>query len=83
MFSLSVSLGVIGRLCSLIVALSEHFLNYSFRFNIGIKHGFSCIYIRQAPREVLKTDGFQHLPRDLSNVTVLKKHVPSLLLHKN
>ena len=34
--------------------------------NIGIKHGFSCINIRQVPREVLKTEprgrGFQHLP---------------------
>ena len=33
---------------------------------IGIKHGFSCINIRQVPREVLKTEaggrGFQHLP---------------------
>ena len=32
--------------------------------NTGIKHGFSCIYIRQVPREVLKTEpggrGFQH-----------------------
>ena len=36
--------------------------------NIGIKHGFSCINIRQVPKEVLKTEaggrGFQHLPRD-------------------
>ena len=24
--------------------------------NIGIKHGFSCINIRQVPREVLKTE---------------------------
>ena len=54
--------------------------------NIGIKHGFSCINIRQVPREVLKTEaggpGFQHLPRDLANVNALKKHVRSLLLHK-
>ena len=39
-------------------------------FNIGIKHGFSCINIRQASWEVLKTEaegrGFQHLPRDLA-----------------
>ena len=39
--------------------------------NIGIKHGFSCINIRQVPREMLKTEagghGFQHLPRDLAN----------------
>ena len=45
-------------------------------FNIGIKHGFSCINIRQVPREVLKTEaggrGFQHLPRDLANVNELK-----------
>ena len=44
---------------------------------IGIKHGFSCINIRQVPREVLKTEaggrGFQHLPRDLANVYALKK----------
>ena len=37
-----------------------------------IKHGFSCL----RPR-------FQHLPRDLANVNALKKHVRSLLLHKN
>ena len=39
---------------------------------IGIKHGFSCINIRQVPWEVLKTEaegrGFQHLPRDLANL---------------
>ena len=56
-------------------------------FIIGIKHGFSCINIRQVPLEVLKTEaegrGFQHLPRDLANVNALKKHVRSLLLHKN
>ena len=53
----------------------------------GIKHGFSCINIRQVPWEVLKTDaegrGFQHLPRDLANVNALKNNVRSLLLHKN
>ena len=53
---------------------------------IGIKHGFSCINIRQVPREVLKTvaggRGFQHLPRDLANVNALKNHARSLLLHK-
>ena len=56
-------------------------------FYIGIKHGFSCIDIRQVPWEVLKTEaegrGFQHLPRDLANVNALKNHVRSLLLHKN
>ena len=40
--------------------------------NIGIKHDFSCINIRQVPREVLKTEaggrGFQHLPGDLVNL---------------
>ena len=44
---------------------------------IGINHGFSCINIRQIPKEVLKTEavgrGFQHLPRDLTNVSALKK----------
>ena len=44
--------------------------------NIGIKHGFSCINIRQVPRERLKTEaggrGFQHLPRDLANANALK-----------
>ena len=54
--------------------------------NIEIKHGFSCINIRQVPWEVLKTEavgrGFQHLPRDLANVNALQKHVWSLLLHK-
>ena len=43
---------------------------------IGIKHGFSCINIRQVPWEVLKTEaegrGFQHPPRDLANVNALK-----------
>ena len=44
--------------------------------NIGIKHGFQCINIRQVPWEVLKTAafglGFQHLPRDLANVNAWK-----------
>ena len=48
---------------------------------IGIKHGFSCINIRQVPREVLKTEAGG--PRDLANVNALKTHVRSLLLHKN
>ena len=56
-------------------------------YNIGIKHGFSCINIRQVPREVLKTvasdHGFQYFPRDLANVNALKNQVRSLLLHKN
>ena len=51
--------------------------DYFWTSTIGIKHGFSCINIRQAPREVLKTEagdrGFQHLPRDLANVNALKK----------
>ena len=55
--------------------------------NIGIKHGFSSINIRQVPWEVLKTEArgcsFQHLLRDLGNVNALKNHVQSLLLHKN
>ena len=54
--------------------------------NIGIKHGFSYINIRQVPWEVLKTEaegrGFQQLPKDLANVNALKNHVLSLLLHK-
>ena len=53
---------------------------------IRIKHGFSCIKIRQIPWEVLKTEaegrGFQHLPRDMANVNAFKNHVRSLLLHK-
>ena len=53
------------------------------RLNIGIKHGFSCINIHQVPWEVLKSCGFQHLPRDLVIVNALKNHVRSLLLHKN
>ena len=55
-------------------------------YNIGIKHGCSCINIRQVPWEVLKTEaegrGFQHLSRDMANVHALKNHVRSLLLHK-
>ena len=61
--------------------------NILFHTIIGIKHGFSCINIRQVPREVLKTEaggrGFQHLPEDLANVNALKNHVRSLVLHKN
>ena len=52
--------------------------------NIGIKHGFPCINIRQVPREVLKTEaggrGFQHLPRDLANVNALKKKTCSIAI---
>ena len=63
------------------------FMVLKIKLNIGIKHGFSCINIRQVPWEVLKTvaegRGFQHLPRDLVNVNALKNHVRSLLLHKN
>ena len=89
-------LGIIGRLCSVIGALSRHLhITASYKgdleltriFNIGIKHGFLCINIRQVPWEVLKTEaggrGFQHLPRDLENVNALTNHVRSLLLHKN
>ena len=38
-----------GRLYYVIVAVLGN-------FNIGIKHGFSCINIRQVPWEVLKTE---------------------------
>ena len=44
----------------------------------GIKHGFSCINIRQVQWEMLETEaegrGFQHLPRDLANDNALKNH---------
>ena len=54
-------------------------LEGSIGATIGIKHGFSCINIRQVPWEVLKTKAegrsFQHLPRDLANVNALKKQV--------
>ena len=64
--------------------------------NIGIKHAFSYISVRQIPRLVLKTSdeavrqvprlvfktsaeaegqGFQHIPRDLTNVKALKRCV--------
>ena len=50
--------------------------------NKGIKHGFSCINIRQVSWEVLKTEaegrGFQHLPRDLANVMRVLQKVFSL-----
>ena len=66
--------------------LPGHPLYFLSTSNIGIKHGFSYINIRQVPWEVLKTEaegrGFQHLPRDLVNVNALKNHVRSLLLHK-
>ena len=45
---------------------------------IGIKHGFSCIKIRQVPWEVLKTEA-----EDLATVNALKNYVRSLLLHKS
>ena len=52
--------------------------------NIGIKHGFSCINIRQVLWEVLKTEAeVFNTPRDLANVNALENHVRSLLLHKN
>ena len=71
--------------------LKPHFyivkLGFTWVYIVGIKHGFSCINIRQVPRGVLKTEaggrGFQHLPRDLANVNAMKNHVRSLLLHKN
>ena len=72
--------------CVLIVLCAVITLN-TVCSNMGIKHGFSCINIRQVPWEVLKTEaggrGFQHLPRDLANVNALKNHVRSLLLNKN
>ena len=58
--------------------LSFEQLGPGYCFFIGIKHGFSCINIRQAEGR-----GFQHLPRDLADVNALKNHVRSLLLHKN
>ena len=65
---------------------SQQSLTRSSRFVIEIKHGFSCINIRQVPR-VLKTEAyglsFQHLLWDLVNVNALKNHVRSLLLHKS
>ena len=71
------------RLCE----MKCHTVELNSASNIGIKHGFSCINIRQLLWEVLKTEaegrGFQHLPRDLANVNALKNHVRSLLLHKN
>ena len=60
--------GLISGVCFVLIC--------PFNVNIGIKHGFSCINIRQVPWEVLKTEaesrGFQHLPRDLANVNALK-----------
>ena len=45
---------------------------FNFYAIIAIEHGFSMHYIRQVPREVLKTGAggrsFQHLPRDPVNV---------------
>ena len=60
-----------------LVTLPYHTFSRRTQQNIGIKHGFSCINIRQVPKEVLKTEaesrGFQHLLRDLANVNTLKK----------
>ena len=48
-------------------------------FNIGIKHGFLCINICWAPREMLKPKPerlrFQPLPRGPADVNVSEKHV--------
>ena len=60
--------------------MSKHvYLCATMSCKIGIKHGFSCINIRQVQWDVLKTEaegsGFQHLPRDLANVNALKNHV--------
>ena len=82
LFLIAPSFGALGGLCFVIAAILGH-----FTYNIGIKRGFSCIIIRQVPREVLKTEaedrGFQHLLRDLANVNALKNYVRSLLLHKS
>ena len=47
--------------------------------NIGIKHGFLCINICWAPREMLKPEperrGFQPLPRGPADVNVSEKHI--------
>ena len=71
--------------CKNVMFISDNYTLHS-RNNIGIKHGFPCINIRQVLREVLKTEaggrGFHHLPRDQANVDALKNHVRSLLLHK-
>ena len=60
--------------------LSHHIV----RSYIGIRHGFSCINIRQVPREELKTEtggrGFQHLPRDLTHVNALKNKTCSIAI---
>ena len=90
-FSRSIKKRTFGhvRLTKMQISLRTVFMIriFSAYINIGIKHGFSCINSRQVPWEVLKTEaegrGFQHLPRDLSNVNALKNHVRSLLLHKN
>ena len=51
----------------------------SLFFNIGIKHGFSCINVCQVPREMLKTEaegrGFQQLPKDLAKAHALENNV--------
>ena len=48
-------------------------------YNLGIKHGFSCINVCQVPREMLKTEAegrdFQQLPMDLANVNALENNV--------
>ena len=76
-----------GRRSCLLYSCLLHVCSLEPGVIIGIKHLFSCINIRQVPWKVLKTEaecrGFQHLPRNLANVNALKKHVRSLLLHKN
>ena len=52
--------------------------NFGPSNNIGIEHGFLCINICWALREVLKPE-----PRGPADVNVSEKHVWSLLLHKN
>ena len=84
-------MGYLGRYALLLLVRREGCTLWLWPFLsnliIGIKHGLSCINVRQVPWKVLKTEaegrGFQHLPTDLANVNALKNHVRSLLLHKN
>ena len=62
-------------------ALSWRYLGgtHIMKINIGIKHGFLCINICWAPREMLKPEperrGFQPLPRGPADVNVSGNHV--------
>ena len=52
--------------------INARFVIDVFHLIFGIKHGLSCINFHQVPREMSKTERFQHLLKELANVNALK-----------